>query len=161
MKKIKLVVIGIIILTVCISLTVLLLNGKVNNEENNIVETNKNSVSVNGQNNTKNVAIVGIRSLIINANTKDIKINLKNPIENEGLYYQTFEIRLLNANEEGYEVLYKSDMIKPGEEINEIMLSRGLSQGEYDAILYVQPYHMNEQKTPTSDAKIKFKIVVK
>ena len=157
MKKFK-VIFGLIIVVILVLIMFFTKNN--NNFEDNIDEVNDNvETIVKQENTTKNVAIVGTKNLIINANTKDVEVNFVNPIENEGLYYQTFELRLLNDEETGYEVLYKSDMVEPGREINEITLAREIEKGEYDAILYVQPYRMDEEKTPTNDAKIKIKLI--
>ena len=109
---------------------------------------------------TQGVAIPGWGSIIIPVNTKDVTVDFMNPEANEGLYYLTFELRLLKNNDE-YEVLYKSGLVEPGLHIQKISLSRGLSAGEYDAVIHVQPYRMDEAKTPTNNADMKTKLIVK
>lgn len=159
-KNIKIIIIFIIAL-ISIILLVFLPNKENVIENNNVYNSGDVEESINNNKEFKNVAILGMRNITMKANTKDINVNFINPIENEGLYYQTFELRLLNDSEEGYEILYQSDMVKPGEEIKEITLSREIEKGEYDAIYYVQPYRMDVEKTPTNDAKIKIKIIAK
>lgn len=111
--------------------------------------------------NPKAVAIPGWESITIGANTKRATVEFYNPEANMDMFYLTFELRLLNDNDENYEVLYKSDFIKPGEKIQEIELSRKLDVGEYSAIVYAQPYRMNAEKTPTNNAEMKVKLIVK
>lgn len=110
---------------------------------------------------SQGVAIPGWGSLTIPVNTTEVVVDFMNPSENTDLYYLTFELRLLNNSEDGYEVLYKSGLVEPGLHIQNITLSRGLEEGEYDAIIHVQPYRMNEEKTPTNNADMKTKLIVK
>lgn len=108
---------------------------------------------------TQGVAIPGWGSLTIPPNTKKVTVDFMNPIQNEGLYYLTFELRLLNGND--YEVLYTSGLVEPGLHIQSIELSRGLPAGEYDAVVHVQPYRMDEAKTPTNNADMELNLIVK
>ena len=109
----------------------------------------------------KGVAIPGWDKLIIPAGqTNNITVDFYNPAANEGLYYLTFELRLPNNSEQGYEVLYKSGLIEADKHIQSINLSRALSAGEYDAIIHVQPYRVDD-KTITNNADLKTKLVVK
>jgi len=116
-----------------------------------------------GDNNTpsKNVAIPGWGSITIPANKTEVTVNFRNPDENKGLYYLTFELRLLNNSEQGYEVLYTSGLVEPGLYIQNITLSRGLKKGTYDAVVHVQPYRMDKNKTPTNNADMQTKLIVK
>lgn len=104
----------------------------------------------------KGVSIPGWGTITMPANTKDITVDFYNPDANEGLYYLTFELSLA-----GGEVLYTSDLVEPGKHIQNITLSKGLAPGEYEAVIHVQPYKMNEEKTPTNNADMKTKLVVK
>lgn len=110
---------------------------------------------------TQGVAIPGWGSITIPANTTNVTVDFMNPEENTGFYYLTFELRLLKDNKEDYEVLYKSGLVEPGLHIQNITLSRSLVAGEYDAIIHVQPYRMDEAKTPTNNADMKTKLIVK
>lgn len=110
---------------------------------------------------SKGVAIPGWGKIVIPANQKeDIPVDFFNPEDNEGLYYLTFEIRLLNDSEQGYEVLYTSGLIEPGLHIQKISLTRALEAGEYDAVIHVQPYRMSNKST-TNNADMKTKLIVK
>ena len=108
----------------------------------------------------QDVAISGRRSMTIPANKKEITVDFYNPKENEGAYYLTFELRLCDDSESGYEVLYTSGLIEPGNHIERIELSRALAKGVYDAVVHIQPYRMNEEKTHTNNADIKIRLVV-
>lgn len=110
---------------------------------------------------SKGVAIPGWGSITIPANSKVVQVKFENPEANKDFYYLTFELRLLNNTEKGYEVLYKSQLVPPGQCIQNIELSKALTAGEYDAIVHVQPYKMDEAKTPTNNADMKTKLIVK
>lgn len=107
------------------------------------------------------VVIAGRESMTIPANKKEVVVDFFNPEENEQLYYLTFELRLCNNNGEDYEVLYTSGLVEPGKYINRITLSRELEKGEYEAVVHVQPYRMNEEKTLTNNADMRIKLIVK
>ena len=99
---------------------------------------------------SKGVAIPGWGTITIPINkSEDIVVDFYNPIANEGLYYLTFELRLPNDSEQGYEVLYKSGLVEPDKHIQRINLSRPLEAGIYDAI-FIKSYDfkvvVNEQK---------------
>ncbi len=107
------------------------------------------------------VAIPGWSTITIPANTKEVTVDFMNPIENKDLYYLTFELRLIDNSKIGYEVLYKSGLVEPGLHIQKINLSKGLAVGEYEAIVHVQPYRMDVNQTPTNNADMKTKLIVK
>ena len=104
------------------------------------------------------VAIAGFAEVTIPPNVTDITVDFKNPIANKDKYYQTFELRLLNDSEQGYEVLYKSGNVEAGKAIKNITIAHGLEEGEYDAIIHVQPYRMDG--TSVNNANLKLKIIV-
>lgn len=108
----------------------------------------------------QDVVISGRRTLTIPANTKEVTVDLYNPEENEGAYYLSFELRLYDGSESGYEVLYTSALVEPGKYIDRIELSRALEKGVYDAVIHIQPYRMNKEKTLTNNADIKISLVV-
>ncbi|MBE6507111.1 MAG: hypothetical protein E7Z72_04200 [Methanocorpusculum parvum] len=107
------------------------------------------------------VTIPGFGSMTIPANTKELKgINLYNPIENEGWYYLTFKICLLDKNEEVSEVLYASQLVPPGQYLQDITISRGLPAGTYDAVMQIQPYRIAD-KSSTNNADLRMTIIAK
>ncbi len=107
------------------------------------------------------VTIPGVESMTIPVNAKVITtVDLYNPEKNEGLYYLTFQLRLLDENGEVSETLYESGLLPPGEHIQTITLTRGLPAGTYDAVMHVQPYRMADN-TPTNNANLKMTLIVK
>lgn len=122
----------------------------------------KNSMlSKNDNTPEQGVAISGYSSMTVPANTDKITVDFYNPEENAELYYLTFELRLYNDNGQDYEVLYTSGLVEPGKHIEQITLSHGLEKGIYDAVVHVQPYRMNEEKTLTNNADMRIALIVK
>ena len=108
------------------------------------------------------IAIPGWGSITLPAGETDIvnRVDFYNPEDNADWYYLTFELRLLDDSEQGYEVLYASELVPPGQHIQSITLSRPLEAGEYDAVVHVQPYRMNDELTPTNNADMATTLVV-
>ncbi len=107
------------------------------------------------------VAIPGWGSMTIPANTQVLDmVDFYNPTSNEGLYYLTFKLCLLNANGEISEVLWESQAVPPGKHIQKITMSRGLPAGTYEAVVHVQPYRMSDE-TPTNSANMRTTLIVK
>lgn len=106
------------------------------------------------------VSIQGFESMMIPADTKKVEVNFHNPSANEGRFYLTFELRIPNDSEQGYEVLYSSGLVLPDKSILEIEMTRGLEKGVYDAILHVQPYRMDDDLTPVNNADLKIALIV-
>lgn len=110
---------------------------------------------------SQGVAIPGWGTINLPANQTDVTVDFFNPEANKDLYYLTFEIRLLDDSEAGYEVLYTSGLVEPTLHVQKITLNRALSEGSYDAVIHVQPYRMDEKKTPTNNADMKTTLIVK
>ncbi len=107
------------------------------------------------------VAIAGWGEIVIPSDTTKIAVDFFNPEENADMYYLTFELRLPDDSAQGYEALYTSGLVAPGLHIQNITLTRALPAGEYDATIHVQPYRMDENRTPTNNADLKTKLIVK
>ena len=103
----------------------------------------------------KNVVLPGWGEIRIKANTTNITsgVDFYNPQANEGEFYLKFKL-VLND-----EVLYESDLVEPGKHIKKITLSKPLKKGEYDAVVFIQPYKM-DKKTTTNNGNVKVKLVV-
>lgn len=107
------------------------------------------------------VVIPGTNMIQIPVNAKVVNtVDLYNPEKNDGWYYLTFKLSLLDENGKVTETLYESGLLPPGDHIQTITLSRGLAAGTYDAVMHVQPYRMTD-KTPTNNADLKLTIIVK
>ena len=70
-------------------------------------------------------------------------INLTNDEANVGWYYMTYELRLPDSSEKGYEVLFTTDLIEPGNILTNVTMNRALPAGEYNCILHTQPYYIS------------------
>lgn len=105
------------------------------------------------------IAIHGREKMFIPAGKTEADTDFYNPEENSGLYYLTFELRLYDDSGKDYEVLYRSGLVAPGKHIYRISLSRSLEKGEYNGAVHVQPYRMDDEKTPTNNADMKIKII--
>lgn len=106
------------------------------------------------------VVIAGRESMVVSANKREAAVDFFNPDENARFYYLTFELRLYGGDGQDYEVLYTSGLVEPGKHIYRITLSRSLEKGVYEAVIHVQPYRMNEEKTPTNNADMKIRLIV-
>ena len=107
------------------------------------------------------ISIPGFGTWTIPPHVTDVTTDFYNPETNADKYYLTFEVRIPNDSEQGYEVVYKSGLVEPGKHIQKVTLSHGFEKGEYDAILFVQPYTMDDAQAPTNNANIAFKLIVK
>ena len=108
----------------------------------------------------KGPTVKGFSSLTIPPDMDTVPIDLYNPIENSGLYYMTFELRLPDESEQGYEVLFKTGYVAPGKHIYQVTLTHSLQAGEYTAHLLIQPYRM-QGVTPTNNVSATIKLTVK
>lgn len=170
-KKNKgLIVILIVIILLLVALLGVLLFGKSNDPADDggggvglTVDPNAGEYvapEVEEQAPSQGVAIPGWGSITLPPDTTEITVDFFNPEQNAELYYLTFELRLPDDSEQGYEVLYTSGLVEPGKHIQKITLSRGLSAGTYNAVIHVQPYRMDEAKTPTNNADMKTELIV-
>lgn len=109
------------------------------------------------------IAIPGWGSITLPAGVTEASTALQNPEANEGWYYLTFEMRLPTVDEatgeEGYEVLFTTGLIPPGQYCNKVTLNRPLEPGEYKAVVHVQPYTI-ENMTPTNNADMETVLIV-
>ena len=107
------------------------------------------------------VAIPGWGSISIPAGVTEVTtVDFFNPEANEGWYYLTFELRIEDDSEQGYEVLYTSGLVPPGDHVQKITLEHTLDAGTYDAVVHVQPYMMDDSRTATNNADMKTTLVV-
>lgn len=108
------------------------------------------------------IAIPGWGSITLPADTTKAEgcVDFYNPEANAGWYYLTYEIRI--PDESGnLETIYQSGLIEPGKHIQSIELTRALSAGEYDAVIHVQPYSLDEELNALNNADMKTLLKVK
>ena len=95
------------------------------------------------------IAIPGWGSIHIQAGEKLVDVNLENPIDNEGKYYLSFSVYLKDEEKP----LAETGLIRPGESALKLSLSKALEPGEYEAVVLVQPYRMADGSA-TNNAEI-------
>lgn len=99
------------------------------------------------------ISIPGKESMTIEADTKDVSVDLYNPKSNKCY----FEISLLL--EDGTE-LYKSKLIKPGQSLYKIDLSKAMKKGNYSATIHYNTYTTDGNYTPLNGANVPVKLIV-
>ena len=96
-------------------------------------------------------AIPGYEKLIFKAGETKQSVRFQNPGTNSCF------IRLTLMTEDGKE-LWRSDLVEPGGEVREIVLSEALEAGTYGAILKHECFAL-EDKSPLNGLNMKLKIV--
>lgn len=98
------------------------------------------------------ISIPGKESIKIQAEEKSVSVDLYNPEDNKCY----FEISILL--EDGTE-LYKSKLVKPGQNIYKIDLNKELAKGTYDATIHYSTYTMDGNYTPLNGANVPTKLI--
>lgn len=98
------------------------------------------------------ISIPGKESMEIQANTKSVSVDLYNPEDNKCY----FEISILL--EDGTE-LYKSKLVKPGQNIYKINLNKKLTKGTYNATIHYSTYTMDGNYTPLNGANVPIRLI--
>ena len=137
----------IAVILVLVVLFILLLIPKT--KENETVPDKENNVASINDNSTKqqNIILPGFVELDIN-NPGKLLCNL-----NEDFYLQ-FNIILKDTEE----LIYSSGLVEYGGYINRVELNKELQKGEYDAIVFIQPYDMAMNKTNSAQLSVKIKL---
>jgi len=117
-----------------------------------------------GYNPAMSVALPGWLDIEIAANQTEIKkgINFFNPKINEGYYDLMFTLQV-DVNKDGKfdeetETLFESGLVPAGYTIREIVMSQALEKGEYDAVVFIQPYPAGETETALNNGKAAIKL---
>jgi len=160
-KKIVLIIILIALIVIgCVIAFVLISNANSNQSGTKVQGENGKGLAFEENQEKKNVLIKSVTMpgwdrIDIAANTKNVVVDFYNPEENKDNFYLTYELYL----EDTGEVLYKSGLIKPGDHVREITLSRALSPGTYKAVIHIQPYTADENLTAKNDALVHVNLV--
>lgn len=137
-----------IIIAVLLLLIVLLLPWFKKGDSKPKKETNiKNINEAEEVKEIKNIILPGFVELDINKPGK-LLCNM-----NEDFYLQ-FNIILRDTDE----VIYSSGLVEYGNYINAIELNREIEKGEYDAVVFIQPYDIKLNKT--NNAKFNIKLII-
>ena len=99
----------------------------------------------------ENINLPGYETIHLKAWQVPQEVSFTNPPEN--LCY----FRLTLITEDGKE-LWRSDLVEPGGEVREILLSEALEAGTYSAILKYECFAL-EDKSPLNGLNMKLKIV--
>ena len=116
--------------------------------DDTVPEKESNIASLNDINTKQqNIILPGFVELDIN-NPGKLLCNL-----NEDFYLQ-FNIILKDTDE----LIYSSGLVEYGGYINRVELNKELQKGEYDAIVFIQPYDMAMNKTNSAQLSVKIKL---
>ena len=111
------------------------------------------------ENNTKNIndaeEVKEIRNIVLPG---FVELDVNKPGKllcnmNEDFYLQ-FNIILRDTDE----VIYSSGLVEYGNYINVIELNREIEKGEYDAVVFIQPYDIKLNKT--NNAKFNIRLII-
>lgn len=100
------------------------------------------------------IQIPGYKSIEISAGTKEVSVELMNPEENEVYFEISFYLP------ETDEIIYTSDLIRPGQHLYEITLEREMEAGEYPLTIRYAAYSADENLTPKNGAEVNCTLVV-
>jgi len=98
------------------------------------------------------IKIPGYGTVTLPAGKTDVKMVLLNPEGNP--CYFTFELVV-----DG-ETYYKSGLVEPSKCIEDLKLTKPLKKGEYQAVLKVRTFSLDESLTPMNSSDVKFDLVV-
>ena len=112
-------------------------------EEEQVQQTQSPSV-------TRGIRIPGYSVIPIRANATDVQVELYNPEDNE-VYFQ---ISFFLPGEEEPELLYESKLLKPGQHIYEITLTRGLPAGDYPITIQYATFTADGEFSPRNGATV-------
>ena len=155
-KMFKYSLMGLILLSVIVSLTVILWPKAPDNSagmgltvdpySGSFVQPEKTAAE---EESTGGIAIPGWGSIRIQAGKKLVDVNLENPIDNDEKYYLSFSVYLKGQDKP----LAETGLIQPGESALKLSLSHPLDAGEYEAVVLVQPHRMADGSA-TNNAEI-------
>lgn len=147
-KKKRLIILSLCIIGV-ISFFIIWKNYQVPDKDVPAIEQNLGDQETTSSAST-GIAIPGWGDMTIPAGETEVSVKMPNPTQNADKYYLSFEIILADSGE----VLAQTGLVPPGETVNKVSLSRPLEAGQYQAVIHVQPYKMNDEQTPTNDANV-------
>lgn len=139
----KIITVGILLLFIVLLLPQFKNVDSKPEKENNI----KNINDAEEVKEIRNIVLPGFVELDVNKPGK-LLCNL-----NEDFYLQ-FNIILRDTDE----VIYSSGLVEYGNYINVIELNREIEKGEYDAIVFIQPYDIKLNKT--NNAKFDIRLII-
>lgn len=106
--------------------------------------------------NLPEISIPGWGAIKLPAGDLEADVALHNPNANMGYYDLSFTLKFADSGEE----IFTTGPIAPGYKCTHVTLARKLEPGEYDTILFVQPYLQDEDQTPTNNAELELLLIV-
>ena len=113
-----------------------------------------------------NIAIPGYESLDFKAGKKKQSVNFYNPEENTCYFRISLVLKENGGSETGSEgdadedILWTSDLVKPGEEVKSIKLDKELDSGDYPAILKYECFSLKDE-TPLNGSNVELILEVR
>lgn len=98
------------------------------------------------------ILIPGYEKMVMNANTKEQKVNMGNPSDNN--CYFVIVLKLTDGT-----LLFESDKLKPGEGLEEITINQELQKGEYQAVIEYHCYSLEDESTLNGGSS-EFRLIV-
>ncbi len=96
----------------------------------------------------RGIKIPGYSTIVVEADKKNVNVDIMNPEENE-VY---FKVKFILS--ESGELIYESQLIKPGQHLYEIELVRGLAAGEYKLLIEYETFLMDGSYSPRNGASV-------
>lgn len=109
----------------------------------------------------KNVTLPGWGTITIDKESATVNVPFNNPAANEDNYYMSFELKVDLKGDGEFTSVYESGLVEPGNYLNQVTLSQPIPEGEYNAIVHIQPYTMTEQPQPTNNGDVKVRLIAK
>ena len=104
--------------------------------------------------NKDGIQIPGRKSVYIEKNKRNVKMDLANPKDNKCYFY--FKVIL----DDTAETIYESKAVPPGQSIRSVNLTRPLPEGEYSAVIDVSTVSL-DGTTPLNGARTRLSLIVK
>lgn len=101
-----------------------------------------------------NIKIPGYDLIAVDAGETKIKGDFFNPEENNVYFKMIFQLT------ETEEVIFESDLIKPGQHMYEIELMRTIDAGEYDLTVLYETFSTDGNFTPLNGANLQCELQV-
>ena len=101
----------------------------------------------------KGIQIPGYSTAHMNAGDTSLKISIGNPKENEVGFYASIKL------DDGT-VLYESELLRPGQGLTEVPLSKTLEKGRYSAAVVYRCVLLDESLSPLNGAESGFTLIV-
>jgi len=100
---------------------------------------------------TAGIAIPGYKSITIDANKTDVRVNLLNP-EGNPCYF------VISLSLDDGTLLYQSKMVEPGKGLYDIKLLEPIGKGQYPATVKYETFNL-ENVTPMNGAEVKITLI--